>query len=529
MKKQLGGGEPASHIVESGKRPPLVRIIGFSVLMLGIICLALWGIVLINSGSLMAGTPNLTATARTEKDLSCKQLVEQAMQESEAFCQNIGTNQLCYGNFSVKADLAQGINADFSERGDVIDVDILRRLSAAPLDLTTQAWGIAVFKVTANLPRSLPGQTVTVLVFGNTTLDKDGPGLHTFYFFSDTGQVICDEVPFDGLFITMPDGVGAQFNINGAELVLTGTASITATLGEGMNISLFSGSAQVTADGQTQIFGPGQQVSIPLGGENGMQAVGPPSEPTPLSDEELALACTMTGENCQKEPIPTLSLTDLAATVESELGDGAAAPTENLPASTSTPANTATALPSPTPFPTATLAPPRTSTPLPTWTSTKKPPEPPAPTNTPVPPTNTPVPPTNTPLPPTEEPTEEPPEICDNVSMGAISFSASQLSVNITNNSGGTITLNSLVVNWIDEPANQRIQDVTLNSASLWSGNNNTTPSLFEFTGPVEDRQIANGNSATLTLTFALTLENGNYDLTATFDSCTASQSGTLP
>jgi len=125
-------GEPVVNTVGNGKCPPLVQIVGFSVLALGIICLILWGIVLINSGNLMVGTPNLTATARAEKDLSCKQLVEQAMQESNAFCQDISTNQLCYGNFLIEADLAQSTNINFSERGDVIDVDILRRLSAAP-------------------------------------------------------------------------------------------------------------------------------------------------------------------------------------------------------------------------------------------------------------------------------------------------------------------------------------------------------------------------------------------------------------
>lgn len=557
MNSQPETGEPIQHPARNGKRPPLVRVVGFSVLALGILCLGLWGIVLVNSGSLMVGTPNLTATVRAETDISCKQLVEQAMQESEAFCQNIGTNQLCYGNFSIEADLAQGANVDFSERGDVIDVDILRRLSAAPLDLATQAWGIAVFKVTANLPRSLPGQTVTVLVFGNTTLDKDEPGLQTFYFFSDTGQVICDEVPFDGLFITMPDGVGAQFNINGAELVLTGTASITATLGEGMNINLYSGSAQVTSDGQTQIFGPGQQVSIPLGGENGLEAVGPPSEPVPLSDEELILACTLNPEQCVKDPIPTLSMTDLAATIESELGDTATAvPAETLPAATSTPVNTATALASPTSFPTATLAPPSNPTPLPTWTSTKKQPEPPAPTNTATntpthTPTNTPAntptntatntatntptntatntatnTPTNT---PTNTATNTPVPSC-NITLSTLSFSGSQLSVSITNNTGSEILLQELDATWVIFTGQSIISIVNQNNFEIWSGSATTSPSSHTFTGAPGQRKIDDDQTRSGTLNFSQPLASGFYELEFTFENgCIASQSGTLP
>ncbi len=345
-----------------------MKIVGLSVGGLSFICLALWGIVLINSGSFLVGTPNLTATLRADKNLSCQQLVEEAMRESDEYCRDIGTNQLCYGNFAVEADLLQNANATFSQRGDVIDVDILRRLSAAPLDLVRQAWGIAVFKVTANLPRSLPGQVVTVLVFGNTTLDKDQPGLHTFYFFSDTGQVICDEVPFDGLFVSMPDGAGAVFTINGAELVLSGTASITATRGGEMTISLYSGTAQVTSNGQGQIFGPGQQVSIPLGGENGAEAVGPPSEPAPLSEDDLMLACTLNPAECVQDPIPTVSMTDLAATQQVILNP-TPTPANTQPAATTPP----TVLPSPTAFPSATLPPPRSATPRPNSTNTRQP------------------------------------------------------------------------------------------------------------------------------------------------------------
>ncbi|HAE58801.1 MAG TPA: hypothetical protein DCG54_04645, partial [Anaerolineae bacterium] len=149
-----------------GKHPPLVRIVALSVLGLVAICLGLWMLVFKESGLFAGTTPNLTATALAANDIACKKLVEQAMSETDKFCKDIGTNQLCYGNFSVDAELAEGTSEKFSQRGDVIDVDILRRLSAAPLDLVRQAWGIAVFKVTANLPRSLPGQTITLLVFG---------------------------------------------------------------------------------------------------------------------------------------------------------------------------------------------------------------------------------------------------------------------------------------------------------------------------------------------------------------------------
>lgn len=587
---------PPESSLPNRARFSLVKIVGLSVGGLSFICLVLWGIVLINSGSFLVGRPNLTATLRADKNLSCQQLVEEAMRESDVYCRDIGTNQLCYGNFAVEADLLQNANATFSQRGDVIDVDILRRLSAAPLDLVRQAWGIAVFKVTANLPRSLPGQVVTVLVFGNTTLDKDQPGLHTFYFFSDTGQVICDEVPFDGLFVSMPDGAGAVFTINGAELVLSGTASITATRGGEMTISLYSGTAQVTSNGQGQIFGPGQQVSIPLGGENGAEAVGPPSEPAPLSEDDLILACTLNPEECVQDPIPTVAMTDLAATQQVILNP-TTTPANTQPAATTPP----TVLPSPTAFPSATLPPPRSATPRPISTNTRQPN--PTATFTPIPdltftptstatqtatvthtatptasatttpsptltwthtPTSSPVPtftltptftptttatitatntPTNTAVhAPTDTPTSTPTLTptptnmlhpnCSNITTSAMQFSNNTLSVAITNNLGANIFLVGLLATWVDEPSEtQSVTEIVLATQQVWLGSAPIPPSLHVFTGGDGLRRISNGETKTLTLTFAENLAPGFYalEIDERDNGCVIQASGTLP
>jgi hypothetical protein len=540
---------------------PLVRIVLASILVLGILCLGLWALVAGRSG-IFGKTPDLTATAISNNNTSCQQLVEEAVRESDKFCKDISTNQLCYGNFSIDTELAQGVNTQFAQRGDVIDVDVLRRLSAAPLDLVRQAWGIAVFKITANLPRSLPGQTVTVLVFGNTTLNKDQPGLQTFYFFSDTGQVICDQVPFDGLLISMPNGVGARFTINGSELILSGTASITASLGGEMNISLYEGSAQITANGESQIFGPGQQVSVPLGGENGMASVGPPSAPRPLSEEELALACTMTGQNCDLQPIPTVSEADLQDKLEDNLKPPPAEqPTSQVPLPS--PSRVATALPSPTSFPSATLppynpptrVPPSTRTrepqPTSTYTATVTPTFTDTPTSTPLPTTPPPTTPPPTTLPPTTElppttppPTELPPTTpppttpptCSNIGVSAIIFPAGppyQLSVDITNSSGEDILFVSLLANWVDSPEEQSLIGITMATFDLWTGSALQPISEHIFFGPGDGRRvIKKGVTKTLIVTFSENLAAGDYSLLLTAnaanDGCTIGQSGTL-
>src|ERR1043166_4100889 len=106
---------------------------------------------------------NQTATAIAVRHDSCQALINRAIQASGNYCGHTGSNNVCYGNTQLKADLASSATQRFSERGDTIAVDELRRLSASPLNLSNDEWGIAVFKVMANLPRSLPGETVTMI------------------------------------------------------------------------------------------------------------------------------------------------------------------------------------------------------------------------------------------------------------------------------------------------------------------------------------------------------------------------------
>ena len=289
-------------------------IIIISIAAVLILCSAIFGLALYRA--FLPGSNSETAS--TDSNVTCQELIDRAMQSSGDSCDGIGSNQVCYGNNTLSAELNSG--GAFVSEGDVISVADLRRLAASPLNLSSEEWGIAVFKVLANLPRSLPGETITLVVFGNTTLDNPSNNLQTFYFSSTLGQIQCDEVPFDGLMITMPDGAGVSFVINGAEMMLMGNASISATQNGSMEVSMYSGSAYISANGESQFVTAGQSTSMDLGGPNGTSATSPPSAPEPLSPEELALACTMTGQFCSQQEITPVSEGDAVATLLAQLG-----------------------------------------------------------------------------------------------------------------------------------------------------------------------------------------------------------------
>ncbi len=331
---------------------------------LPVICACIFGSISYQAGYLdtILFSSSMTQTAVAAQNASCQLLIQKAMEASADYCDQIGSNKACYGNNTLKAELVPGSTDPFSERGDVVGVEKLQRIVASPLKPDSNEWGIAVLKVLANLPRSLPGQTITMVVFGNTTLDNKSGNLESFFFSSELGQIQCDQVPDDGIMVTVPDGEGVTFTVNGAELTLMGDASITAQQNGEMQVSLYEGAGLIVSDGQEQYFGAGQQVSVPLGGENGTESIGAPSEPVSISQDNLDTACLLTGQFCQLDQIIPVT----GESAQQQLQEGLGITPTKLPTTT----GTATRKPSPTfsSTPTLLVLPSKTFTRVPTNT-----------------------------------------------------------------------------------------------------------------------------------------------------------------
>ncbi len=363
----------------------LASIVGFAVF----VCAALWLAVFYRWGLIpLSPSADQTRAVVAADRAACQVLIDRALSASSDHCNRVGSDQACYGNNTVSAHLVPGAAQQFAAPGDIIGVSQIESISASVLNPALNEWGIAIFKVISNLPRSLPGETVTLVVFGNTTLENSG-SLETYYFYSGVGQVACDQIPFDGLMVTMPEGTGIHFVVNGAELTLMGNASLKAVKNGSMDVTLYSGSGSIESDGQKQIFGAGESVSVPLGGPNGVDPIGPPSAPQPLSPDDLSVACSMTRAYCDPAditPVPTELAAQMVLTADARTAT--ATQTFTLTPSltfTITPSPTATLTPSPSLTLTSTLTPTRTSTRTrtPTRSSTPPPPPPPANTNTP--------------------------------------------------------------------------------------------------------------------------------------------------
>ncbi len=103
----------------------------------------------------------------------CPAIVKSALDATNNVCSATGRNQACYGNISLSAEpQASGSALTFTKPGDLVDISTVKKFILTPLDAKADTWGVALMKVQANLPDTLPGQNVSFVLFGDVQIDN---------------------------------------------------------------------------------------------------------------------------------------------------------------------------------------------------------------------------------------------------------------------------------------------------------------------------------------------------------------------
>jgi hypothetical protein len=117
-----------------------------------------------------------TAPLAAQDASTCSALVERALTEVGNNCGGLGRNAACYGYTRVSASFTQEFESGyFSDPADTAELLTLKTIATAPLNETSGEWGVAVMNVQANLPTSLPGQSVTFLLLGDAQVENAVP------------------------------------------------------------------------------------------------------------------------------------------------------------------------------------------------------------------------------------------------------------------------------------------------------------------------------------------------------------------
>lgn len=118
-------------------------------------------LLLLSAGALMA-----------QDEETCPAIVQQALQAVDDLCALTGRNQVCYGHFLLSAAAREGVSASVLDSpGDMAGLSQIQSVQLYPMDPEAGTWGVALLRVQANIPDTLPGQNVTFLLFGDTELE----------------------------------------------------------------------------------------------------------------------------------------------------------------------------------------------------------------------------------------------------------------------------------------------------------------------------------------------------------------------
>ncbi len=244
----------------------------------------------------------------------CTILLQSASQVTQDHCTNTDRNEACYGYNAVTASYQSNIDAaafPFLNVGDIIPIGILQTIQTHPLNITDKTWGIALLKLQVDLPDTNPGQNVTFLLIGDSRINNTSGNMHVFYFSTGLGQPSCNNAPDSGLMVRVPHGLKVSFQANGVQVSLASTAILRAVPYQQMTVTLIEGHGQIAAHGVTRLLPAGSQISIPLGGSNGLQSVGPPSPAYPVAydmtfDQIINMADQIERKYAQMHALATL-------------------------------------------------------------------------------------------------------------------------------------------------------------------------------------------------------------------------------
>ncbi len=271
---------------------------------------------------------------------ACPAFVFEALEVSAAACDGTARNEACYGHDDVSAEpVPDAATFTFAAAGDIVPLTDLRRLQLEGMDLADQTWGVALLRLQADLPDTLPGQNVTLVLFGDVVLDNaplaaDAGGesfgpMQAFYFATGLGDPPCAEAPVSGLLIQTPEEAeqAITLTINEATVTLGSTAFLQAEAGGDMVVSLLDGAGQITAAGETQAVPAGSQTRLPL--DDDLAAAGPPSPPEPFDETRLlGLPLDLLAEEI--EVPPPLTEDEIADYLASQAPVGGGLPTPGI-------------------------------------------------------------------------------------------------------------------------------------------------------------------------------------------------------
>ncbi|GAB4512842.1 MAG: hypothetical protein OHK0046_12950 [Anaerolineae bacterium] len=108
--------------------------------------------------------------------VDCPAFVARALEQAAGNCDGLERNSACYGYNMLQTTFSVEVAPEFfTQPADRTELTPLQSIQTAPLNTSTGEWGVAIMNVQANVPTVLPGQAVTFILLGETTVENRVP------------------------------------------------------------------------------------------------------------------------------------------------------------------------------------------------------------------------------------------------------------------------------------------------------------------------------------------------------------------
>ncbi|GEM_PF-1675736 len=167
----------------------------------------------------------------------CEAIVTQALGQVETLCEGLERNGACYGASTVNSETVVSPAPDgfFSQAGDQEPLPSFTQIRPAPLNPETEEFGVSLLNVQANVPNTVPGQSVLFMLVGDAALtneieigDGEQTAFQSFYFLPGIGGSPCYEAE-PTLTIQTPGGISTTLILNGVETEFSPGTLLTIT------------------------------------------------------------------------------------------------------------------------------------------------------------------------------------------------------------------------------------------------------------------------------------------------------------
>ncbi len=115
-------------------------------------------------------------------------------------------------------------------------------------------------------------------------------GMNAFYFTTGvSAQASCNDIPTGGMVVETPHGLKVNFELNGISITMSSTAIFQMQPNGQLLITTAVGNLVVESKGVKKNLPANQMLMVPMGGSDGMEASGPPSDPQPANGAILRI------------------------------------------------------------------------------------------------------------------------------------------------------------------------------------------------------------------------------------------------